>query len=51
MALLSTAFGLVIATGPVRRNFERLAPVLGVLAAAFGFWYVLGALGVVAYPF
>jgi ABC-type nickel/cobalt efflux system permease component RcnA len=51
MALLSTAFGLVIATGPVRRNFERLAPVLGVLAAAFGFWYALGALGVVAYPF
>ena len=51
MALLSTAFGLVIAAGPVRRNFERLAPVLGVLAAAFGFWYALGALGVVVYPF
>ena len=42
MALLSTAFGLAVATGPVRRNFERVAPVLGVLAAAFG---------VVAYPF
>src|SRR3712207_4874041 len=51
MALLSTAFGLAIAAGPVARNFERLAPVLGVLAAAFGFWYALGALGVVAYPF
>jgi hypothetical protein len=51
MALLSTAFGLVIAAGPVRRNFECLAPVLGVLAAAFGFWYALGALGVVVYPF
>ena len=51
MALLSTAFGLVIATGPLARNFERLAPVLGVLAAAFGFWYALGALGVVVYPF
>jgi hypothetical protein len=24
--------------------------VLGVLAAAFGVWYALGALGVVAYP-
>ena len=51
MALLSTVFGLAIAAGPVRRNFERLAPVLGVLAVAFGLWYALGALGVVAYPF
>jgi cytochrome c biogenesis protein CcdA len=51
MALLLTAFGLAIATGPVRRNFERVAPVLGVLAAAFGVWYAAGALGIVAYPF
>jgi len=51
MALLSTAFGLAIATTPIRRNFERLAPVLGVLAAAFGVWYALGALGIVVYPF
>jgi ABC-type nickel/cobalt efflux system permease component RcnA len=51
MALLSSAFGLAIATGPVRRNFERVAPVLGVLAAAFGIWYAAGALGFVAYPF
>jgi ABC-type nickel/cobalt efflux system permease component RcnA len=51
MALLSTAFGLAIVTAPVRRNFERLAPVLGVLAAAFGVWYALGAVGIVAYPF
>jgi high-affinity nickel permease len=51
MALLSTAFGLVIAGGPIARNFERVAPVLGVLSVAFGAWYALGALGVVAYPF
>ncbi len=51
MALLSTALGLAIATGPVARNFERVAPVLGALAAAFGVWYALGALGVVGYPF
>jgi ABC-type nickel/cobalt efflux system permease component RcnA len=51
MALLSSGFGLAIAAGPVGRNFERVAPVLGVLAAAFGVWYALGALGVVAYPF
>jgi len=51
MALLSTVFGLAIAAGPVARNFERVAPVLGTLAAAFGAWYALGALGVVGYPF
>jgi ABC-type nickel/cobalt efflux system permease component RcnA len=50
MALLSTLFGLAIATGPIRKNFERVAPVLGVLAAAFGVWYAAGALGLVAYP-
>ena len=51
MAILSTAFGLVIAGGPLARNFERVAPVLGVLSVAFGVWYALGALGVVVYPF
>jgi ABC-type nickel/cobalt efflux system permease component RcnA len=51
MALLSTAFGLAIATGPLARNFERVALVLGVLAGAFGIWYAAGALGVVAYSF
>ena len=51
MALLSTAFGLVIAGGPIARNFERVAPLLGVLSMAFGVWYALGALGVVVYPF
>jgi ABC-type nickel/cobalt efflux system permease component RcnA len=50
MALLSTAFGLAIAGGPIGRNFERAAPVLGVLSMAFGGWYTLGALGLVAYP-
>lgn len=51
MAVLSTVFGLVIAGGPIARNFERVAPVLGVLSMAFGAWYALGALGVIVYPF
>ncbi len=51
MAVLSTVFGLVIAGGPIGRNFERIAPVLGVLSMAFGIWYALGALEVVTYPF
>jgi ABC-type nickel/cobalt efflux system permease component RcnA len=50
MALLSTVFGTAIARGPIGRNFERLVPALGALGVAFGAWYMLGALGVVAYP-
>jgi ABC-type nickel/cobalt efflux system permease component RcnA len=50
MSLLSTAFGFAIVAGPIRRNIERVAPVLGALAAAFGVWYALSALGLVAYP-
>jgi ABC-type nickel/cobalt efflux system permease component RcnA len=50
MALFSAAFGLAIAGGPIARNFERVAPVLGVLSVAFGAWYALSALGVVTYP-
>lgn len=51
MALLSTTFGYALASGPFERNFERIAPVLGVLAIAFGVWYAAGAMGVVTYPF
>ena len=51
MALLSTAFGLAIAGSPIGKNFERVAPVLGVLGVAFGVWYALGALALVTYPF
>jgi cytochrome c biogenesis protein CcdA len=47
MALLSTAFGLVMTGGLIARNLERVAPVLGVLGMAFGAWYALGA---VTYP-
>jgi high-affinity nickel permease len=51
MALLSTGFGLTLASGPVRRSFHALAPVLGSASLAFGVWYVLGALHVAPYYF
>jgi cytochrome c biogenesis protein CcdA len=51
MALLSTAFGLAIAGGPIGRNFGRVAPLLRCSSMAFGVWYALGAVGAVAYPF
>jgi ABC-type nickel/cobalt efflux system permease component RcnA len=49
MALLSSAFGYVITRGPVHTRMLALAPVMGVLALAFGGWYTLGALGAVPY--
>lgn len=47
---LSSVFRVTIAGGPSGRNLERIAPILGVLTIAFGTWYALGALGVLAYP-
>jgi hypothetical protein len=44
MTLLSAVFGLGLSRKPVARNFERVAPVLGVLALVFGLWYASGAL-------
>jgi hypothetical protein len=49
MALLSTGWGAVLGTVPIRRSFNRLAPAIGIASAAFGVWYALGAQGVVPY--
>lgn len=51
MAILSTGFGAVLGRGLADRSFARLAPVLGVLSAAFGVWYTLGAQGLAPYVF
>jgi uncharacterized BrkB/YihY/UPF0761 family membrane protein len=49
MTLMTTAFGLVLGSSPVRRTFNGLAPVLGLLSVAFGIWYALGALQLAPY--
>ncbi len=51
MALVSTGFGLTLASSPVRSSFAVLAPPLGVVSMAFGIWYVLGALALAPYYF
>jgi ABC-type nickel/cobalt efflux system permease component RcnA len=51
MTLLSTGFGLTLASRPVRRSFQTLAPVLGSASLAFGVWYVLAALHAAPYSF
>jgi len=43
MTSLTTGFGLTLASRPVRRGFERLAPVLGIASLAFGVWYASAA--------
>ena len=51
MALLSTGFGRVLASTPLRASFDRLAPALALLSLAFGAWYSLGALDLAPYFF
>src|SRR4249919_608294 len=43
MGLLTTGFGLTLASRPAQRSFARIAPALGFLSLAFGLWYALGA--------
>ena|SRR5438045_3255762 len=51
MAMLSTGFGLTLATRPMSTSLARVAPVLGALSLVFGLWYALGALDVAPYYF
>jgi cytochrome c biogenesis protein CcdA len=51
MTSLTTGVGLTLASGPVRRGFGRLAPVLGVASLAFGLWYASAAWALTSYPF
>jgi high-affinity nickel permease len=49
MTLLTTGFGLALASAPAQRTWNRVAPALGVASLAFGVWYAVGALGFVPY--
>ena len=51
MALLSTGFGMTLSSVPVRRSFNRIAPLLGFASLVFGVWYALSALDVTPYYF
>ena len=51
MTSLTTGVGLTLASGPARRGFARLAPVLGVASLAFGVWYATAAWALTSYPF
>lgn len=51
MSLLTTGLGVGLSAAPVRRSFDAIAPVLGVVSLAFGIWYGLGALDLAPYFF
>jgi ABC-type nickel/cobalt efflux system permease component RcnA len=51
MGILSTGFGLTLASRPAQRSFARIAPALGVLSFAFGLWYAMGAQNLLPYYF
>jgi ABC-type nickel/cobalt efflux system permease component RcnA len=49
MAVLSTGWGMTLASSPMRTSLGRLAPVLGCTSLAFGVWYALAALSFAPY--
>ena len=51
MGVLTTGFGLTLASRPAQRSFARIAPALGFLSLAFGLWYALGAQNLLPYYF
>lgn len=51
MAACSGMFGLALRTQRGRRQFDRVAPVLGACGVAFGVWYVAAAVSLAPYPF
>ena len=51
MCLLSTGFGLTLASRPLRSSFNTLAPMLGVSSLVFGVWYASAAWALAPYPF
>lgn len=51
MTVLSSGLGLTLGSGPARRCFNSLAPVLGTMSLVFGVWYSLGAQNLVPYIF
>ncbi len=50
MTIVTTGFGITLASPRVAGAFNGVAPVLGAMSLAFGFWYAFAAWNLVAYP-
>jgi hypothetical protein len=51
MSILSSGFGLMLASRTARTAFGAAAPALGGTSLAFGLWYATAAWSLVPYPF
>jgi hypothetical protein len=51
MGMLSGGFGATLVSRPARAAFGIVAPALGALSLAFGFWYAGAAWSLAPYPF
>jgi hypothetical protein len=51
MSLLSSGFGSVLVSPPVRAAFGVVAPALGAASLTFGVWYATAAWSVTPSPF
>jgi hypothetical protein len=49
MTLVTSGLGLTLASRPMRTQFPRTAPALGLVSLAFGAWYALAALELAPY--
>jgi hypothetical protein len=51
MTLLSTGFGLMLGTRPMRASFAAVAPAFGIASLGFAVWYGAAAWALAPYPF
>jgi hypothetical protein len=51
MTILSTGFGSILVSRPVRQTFALAAPALGTASLVFGVWYGVAAWNAAPYPF
>jgi cytochrome c biogenesis protein CcdA len=51
MSVMSSGFGLMLASGPARASLGAVAPALGAASLLFGVWYATAAWELAPYPF
>jgi hypothetical protein len=51
LTIVTTGYGLTLASRPVHASFGVIAPVLGLASLSFGLWYAAAAWSLAPYPF
>ena len=50
VAIVTTGFGITLASPRVAGSVNGVAPVIGAISLAFGGWYAMAAWGLIVYP-